>query len=416
MVRGPFDLTPGGRHNHRMKTNGTRTRRSLRVAGLFAGIGGLELGLERAKHRTQLLCECEPAAQAVLRHHFPGVDLIDDVREVSGLQDIDLLTAGFPCQDLSQAGTTRGLDGDRSGLVHEVFRIADESKVPWILIENVPFMLQLGRGSVMTQIVDGLRGIGYRWAYRIIDSRAFGLPQRRERVFLLASREDQPHPRDVLFSDLSRGRRQRTDEPRPSPGSATSHGFYWTEGKRGLGWAVGAVPTLKGGSTIGIPSPPAIWLPDGTFVTPDIRDAERLQGFRQDWTKPATKAPGTRASHRWKLVGNAVSVPVAKWLGERLASPPSPRPIPPGPIVNLRWPTAAADFDGVDRAVEATPWPVRRQMPDIADFLVRNPKPLSHRAASGFKSRLFASSLKAPQDFRNDLESYVESSEAAETR
>ena len=65
-------------------------------------------------------------------------------------------------------------------------------------------------------------------------------------------------------------------------------GFYWTEGLRGLGWAVDAVPTLKGGSTIGIPSPPAIWNPkDGSITTPSITDAERLQGFEPDWTQPA---------------------------------------------------------------------------------------------------------------------------------
>ena len=97
-------------------------------------------------------------------------------------------------------------------------------------------------------------------------------------------------------------------------------GFYWTEGLRGLGWAVDAVPTLKGGSTIGIPSPPAIWNSgDGSITTPDIRDAERLQGFDADWTLPALDVGGVRRGHRWKLVGNAVSVPVARWVGDRLA-------------------------------------------------------------------------------------------------
>ena len=85
---------------------------------------------------------------------------------------------------------------------------------------------------------------------------------------------------------------------------------------------VNAIPTLKGGSTVGVPSPPAIWLPDGRFVTPDIRDAERLQGFAVDWTRPAETV--RRRSFRWKLVGNAVSVPVAKWVGDRLAKPSMP--------------------------------------------------------------------------------------------
>src|SRR5207249_4279742 len=91
-----------------------------------------------------------------------------------------------------------------------------------------------------------------------------------------------------------------------------------TEGTKGLGWGIDVVPTLKGGSTLGIPSPPAILMPDGRIVTPDIRDAERLQGFTADWTSCAVDNPEKRNGPRWKLVGNAVSVPVAEWLGRRL--------------------------------------------------------------------------------------------------
>ncbi len=113
-----------------------------------------------------------------------------------------------------------------------------------------------------------------------------------------------------------------TDAGEPAPADdleGLACGFYWTEGVRGLGWAVDAVPTLKGGSTIGIPSPPAIWMPDGEIVVPEIRDAERLQGFDADWTEPAA-ATSRRKGARWKLVGNAVSVPVARWVGERLVT------------------------------------------------------------------------------------------------
>jgi DNA (cytosine-5)-methyltransferase 1 len=75
------------------------------------------------------------------------------------------------------------------------------------------------------------------------------------------------------------------------------------------------VPTLKGGSGLGIPSPPAIWMPDGHFVLPDIRDAERLQGFPAGWTEAALTGHSKEGA-RWKLVGNAVSVPVSRWLGD----------------------------------------------------------------------------------------------------
>lgn len=115
----------------------------------------------------------------------------------------------------------------------------------------------------------------------------------------------------MLFADEA-----EAAETTAKVGDPCAFGFYWTEGTRGLGWAVDAIPTLKGGSSIGIPSPPAILLESREVVTPSIRDAERLQGFPTDWTQPAEEV--TRKGQRWKLVGNAVSVPVAEWIGRRL--------------------------------------------------------------------------------------------------
>jgi DNA (cytosine-5)-methyltransferase 1 len=167
----------------------------------------------------------------------------------------------------------------------------------WLLLENVPFMLQLHRGRAMWYLTARLEKLGYAWAYRVVDARAFGLPQRRWRVLLLASRTEDP--REVLFSG------DAGEIPEDEPDNRAC-GFYWTEGTRGLGWAVDATPTLKGGSTIGIASPPAVRLAEGRgIVTPGITDAERLQGFPANWTLPALEIPGIRAGHRWKLIGNA---------------------------------------------------------------------------------------------------------------
>src|SRR6185312_12963694 len=121
-----------------------------KVAGLFAGIGGLERGLHRAGHQTVLLCENDPGAMAVLRMRFPDVKYHPDVTALGKLpRSTTLVAAGFPCQDLSQAGLTAGIGGSRSGLVEEVFRLIGEHRTPWVLLENVPFMLQLGRGRAM---------------------------------------------------------------------------------------------------------------------------------------------------------------------------------------------------------------------------------------------------------------------------
>src|SRR5215468_453878 len=126
------------------KARGEGDRR-LRVAGLFAGVGGIELGLHRAGHTSELLCEIDEGARAVLAARFPGVDLHGDVRELRDLPPIDLVAAGFPCQDLSQAGRTAGISGANSGLVGEVFRLLDGMKggPRWLLLENVPNMLKL---------------------------------------------------------------------------------------------------------------------------------------------------------------------------------------------------------------------------------------------------------------------------------
>src|SRR4051794_9412192 len=163
---------------------------TLSVVGLFAGIGGIELGLQAAGHETVLLCDFEPAAQAVLSARFGGVPLVGDVRELIALPRADVVAGGFPCQDLSQAGRTAGISGDRSGVVAEVFRLMLRSDATWLLLENVPFMLQLERGEAMRFLTTSLEELGFRWAYRVVDARAFGLPQRRQRVLMLASRTE----------------------------------------------------------------------------------------------------------------------------------------------------------------------------------------------------------------------------------
>src|SRR5437868_5000383 len=169
---------------------------SLSVLGLFAGIGGIEAGFRLAGHEAALLCEIDPAAKRVLEAHFPGVDVESDIRRLRSFPKVDVVAAGFPCQDLSQAGRTAGIAGAQSALVGEVFKRLRHRKAGprWLVLENVPFMLQLQRGKAMRFVVDELESLGFTWAYRVVDARAFGLPQRRQRVVLVASREEDPRP------------------------------------------------------------------------------------------------------------------------------------------------------------------------------------------------------------------------------
>ncbi|MDT5291654.1 MAG: (cytosine-5)-methyltransferase 1, partial [Mycobacterium sp.] len=137
-------------------------RRSMRVAGLFAGIGGLELGMTASGHQTQLLVENSAPAMHVLRRRFPDTKLEGDVRDLVSLPArTDVVVAGFPCQDLSSVGRKVGIDGARSSLIGEVLRLLDGADVPWLVLENVPFLMSLGHGAALKLITTALTELGY---------------------------------------------------------------------------------------------------------------------------------------------------------------------------------------------------------------------------------------------------------------
>lgn len=376
----------------------------MKVAGLFAGIGGFELGFSLAGHETTLLVDNAPAAQAVLRARFPHAGLVDDVRSIERLPSgTDVVCAGFPCQDLSSVGRKQGIEGARSSLVGEVFRLLKENPVPWLVLENVPFVLQLGGGVAMKTITTALRELGYRWAYRVLDTQAFGLPQRRRRWYLVASNVHDP--RGVLLPGDGSSLPPTPERP--------AFGFYWTEGMRALGWAVDAVPPIKGGSSVGVASPPAILMPDGAVVTPDIRDAERLQGFAADWTRPVEEV--VKPGFRWQAVGNAVSVDVVEWIARRLTSNTGFGDSGDRTRVRGRWPYAAwADEDGVVYSSGAGAFPVWRDRASLVDFLQYPTKPLSVRAAVGFLKRARKGSLRFQDGFLEAVQAHVDHQLACE--
>lgn len=383
--------------------------RTLKVAGLFAGSGGLTLGLRKAHHKIKVLSEIDPHARAVLEDQFSEATLYDDVRQLRkrDLSGVDLLAAGFPCQDLSQVGPKKGIHGHRSGLIGEVVRLVKEVPIEWVVLENVSFLRILDKGAGMRWILRQLDRLGYRWAYRTIDSRAFGVPQRRKRIYVVASRSAEADPRSVLLWP------DKAEPESPVPAEQRAYGFYWTEGNRGLGWVVDAIPTLKAGSAVGPPSPPAILRVSGEIIIPDIRDAERMQGFPQDWTKAAAKVGG-RANGRWRLVGNAVTVNVAEWLGKRLATPP--RPYAPRPERDVLFdrnntgapmpPAAWSNGDGQWYEARVDPWPARR-CSSLEIFLRYEGVPLSAGATEGFLRRLTASRLSRPDGFERKLKEHI---------
>ena len=165
----------------------------MRFISLFAGVGGFDLGMERAGHECVAMVEYDKQAAGVLAHRFPGVPLFCDVRQVSAndLPDADFLTYGFPCQDLSMAGKREGLDGDRSGLFFEATRIIRGLRkrgLQLALAENVAGLLSADDGGALARCVRELLDCGARdVGWRTLDSQYFGVAQRRRRVFLIAS-------------------------------------------------------------------------------------------------------------------------------------------------------------------------------------------------------------------------------------
>ena len=169
---------------------------------LFSGIGGFALGFRNAGGiRTVAFCEIEPYAQKVLAKNFPGTPVYPDVKEVKGDElvcrfgAIDIITAGFPCQDISCANPSgKGLDGERSRLFYEAARIIGEVRPRFALLENVANLLSRDRGESMGQVLAELAAIGYDCEWHCISASHFGAPHIRDRVWILA------YPNDARIS------------------------------------------------------------------------------------------------------------------------------------------------------------------------------------------------------------------------
>jgi DNA (cytosine-5)-methyltransferase 1 len=168
---------------------------------MFAGIGGFDLGFERAGFEVVWCIEWDKHSQAVLRKRFPNVTIYGDIREVDAAQlaPVDVVCGGFPCQDLSVAGKRAGLAGERSGLFHDAIRLVRKLNPKLLVLENVPGLLSSNQGLDFATV---LREVGEGWncaevAWRVLDSRYFGVAQRRRRVFVVAGARE-GHAEQIL--------------------------------------------------------------------------------------------------------------------------------------------------------------------------------------------------------------------------
>tara|TARA_R110000824_G_scaffold371172_1_gene560850 strand:- start:616 stop:1527 length:912 start_codon:yes stop_codon:yes gene_type:complete len=164
----------------------------FKVLDLFSGIGGFSRGLGlTGGFETVAFCEIEKFPQKVLTKHWPNVPIYEDVRNVTAEQlrsdgiFPNVITGGFPCQDISIAGKGAGINGSSSGLWFEYQRIIADIRPKYAIVENVSALL--GRG--LSVVLGGLAEVGYDAAWTVYDSQHFGVPQRRRRVYILAVRD-----------------------------------------------------------------------------------------------------------------------------------------------------------------------------------------------------------------------------------
>jgi len=351
----------------------------MEFISLFSGIGGFDLGFERAGMGCVGYAENDKYAKQVLAYHWPNVLDYGDVRNVTKktTKPVDLVCGGFPCQDLSVAGKRAGLAGEQSGLWNEFHRIIAELRPRWVVIENVPGLLSSNKGRDMGTILGALAKLRYGYAYRVLDAQFFGVAQRRRRVFIVANSTDWHYPAKVLFESESCERhtppsRKTEEEPAGTIGAQLAkrggdldnHGAYIsmalsTTNQRldaeSQSFVYGFMPRLtnmtvhkeiaptmhpgSGGSSspaiaftaeqtpkTGIEICPALQTysarkPGVTGFSVGVRrltpvECERLQGFPDGWTDVDDMSD----TQRYRQLGNAVCVNVAEWIGNAIMS------------------------------------------------------------------------------------------------
>ena len=161
----------------------------LRVLDIFSGLGGFSLGLERTGgFETVAFCEIEPFPRKILAKHWPGVPCYEDVTKLTGQQlaadgiAVHAICGGFPCQDLSTSGSGLGLDGERSGLWREYFRLICEIRPSYVIVENSPELLDGWLGDIL----GSLASVGYNAEWHCIPASHVGAPHSRDRVWIIA--------------------------------------------------------------------------------------------------------------------------------------------------------------------------------------------------------------------------------------
>ncbi|MHB2165634.1 DNA cytosine methyltransferase [Alsobacter sp. R-9] len=353
---------------------------------LFSGIGGLE----HPSVPPILFCEQDAECRAIIRSRplNQGVPIHDDVRSLIAPPPASFIVGGWPCQDISSAGKQFGLFGNRSGLFFDMLRVAVASGAHTIVGENVPNLLTLAGGADFHAAKQAVRSHGFNHiSWRLLNAREFGLPQDRNRLFIVASK----HPTYALglhakIPDI-RGREALNENV-----IQNANGFYWTGGKRSICYSIGYVPALKVGATDNKGR--------GTVAVFNGRIARKLtvgenlalQGFSD------IRTLGFASSTLLRMAGNAVARPVGEFVLSSVMNACPPSGVRSGFSVR----TACGYFDGeVEWAIDHEPSTLAS---NLADFLEPGDhSPLSAQASAGLIVRSVRSGNPMPSDLFDAL-------------
>lgn len=290
--------------------------KEYKVSSFFAGIGGFDLGLERSGMNVVFQCEINKFCQSVLNKNWPNIPLYTDITNLKAneIPDSNVWCGGFPCQDVSSAnqGKRKGLEGARSGLFYTYAKLIEERKPEWLIIENVPGLLNSHNGQDFRIVIDTLVELGYGISWRVLDAKYFGTPQRRRRVYIIGSFGDMRSSRVLFEQGTTRivdkqGQGERTNPARAIVTSVSKSDCYSIQ-HASIGRKATAGPQAKGfrndGETYTLDSrgsSDAVCTPHAPFR---IRDSSR---FSKELD-----------SNRFRAIGNAVAVPIVEWIGKRI--------------------------------------------------------------------------------------------------
>lgn len=299
----------------------------LRAASLFTGIGGFDLGLEREGFEITFQCEIDKFCRSILAHKWPHLNCYENIKELTpdSIPFSDVWAGGFPCQDVSLArmGARAGLKGKRSGLFHEFARLVGEARPRVVLLENVAGLLSSHRGRDFATVIRTLAGFGYSCGWRVLNSKNFGVPQSRQRVYIVGCHRDVEGPGKILFE----GERGQGNVAEGKPdGKAALSPFKKVIGEDGgdgpvyqsIAYCLYASSARHTGTDW---SRTYVQYPKKGQVrrlTP--KECEGIMGFPDGWTMldRSLLGEGDIDSLRYHALGNAVTPPVAQWLAYRI--------------------------------------------------------------------------------------------------